>query len=159
MLIFNQNLYYANYQYKTKILIKEQDQKHIRLHSSFAMVVRLTWISSSNNTSLREVTVEIMAPIGLVVGIHGISGKSLNVVGCKAISSWLNWPTINSLAAHIVYVCLQSLVASICLWHTPFLTSYCRCRFCRSCRSCRCRSCRCNCLHLFIQKCLNNNIT
>lgn len=68
--------------------------------------MRLTWISGGNDTGVGEITVEIMAAIGLVVGIHGVGGKCLHVVGGIAYSTRLNRFTINSLAADIVYVCL-----------------------------------------------------
>nr|AFK37974.1 unknown [Lotus japonicus] len=88
--------------------------------------ITMAWIGGGNDSSVREITVVIMSSIGLVVSIHGICGKSPNIIGGKASSSWLNWLAINILAANIVDVCLQSLIASICLGHTPFLSPCCR---------------------------------
>ncbi|RDX92013.1 hypothetical protein CR513_25914, partial [Mucuna pruriens] len=58
-----------------------------------------------------------MAAIGLVVGVHGISCKCPNIVGGIAISSWLNWPTIYSLAAHIFTVCSTQNYHAILLYN------------------------------------------
>lgn len=58
-------------------------------------------------------------PLGLVECVHGVSSMRSNIVRVKTCTAWLNWLTINSLAADIVYVSLQLGIWSLWFWHTP----------------------------------------
>lgn len=81
---------------------------------------RYTWISCSDNTRAREITVIIISAIGLIVGIHGICRMPLKCVRLEAGPTSLNGPTVDILAC-IIYVILQRSFTCIGLRHAPFL--------------------------------------
>ena len=69
----------------------------------------LTGIGGGDEARVGEVAVEIVATLGLIIGVHGVGSKLLHIVWVKAGSSGLNGLTVHSLAAHILYVRLKGL--------------------------------------------------
>lgn len=98
---------------------KRQHSKTQHTHVELQLV--LTRVGVCDDSSVPEITVEIVTTRCLVICVHDISRVGPNCVGLKAWPTIFYGPTVYSSATNIVNVGLQRCFTSIWFWDAPFL--------------------------------------